>query len=129
MRKTIALLVCLVVCGCKEAKVSSTSYKRADGTVAFSIDRFAHGFNLQAISSSGNPSLTLMKVYMCKSAQVLWDGKDSVLFIHDGAEILYLADGFDGESNLTIGVCRVGSQGCDLWPKSSTKETIAVSCG
>jgi hypothetical protein len=129
MRKAIALIACLVIFGCREAKVTSTSYTRADGTVAFNIERYAHGFNLQAVSSSGSPSLTLMKVGMCKSAQLLWNGKDSVLFIHAGAEIICLADGFDSGSNLTIGVCRIGSPNCNLWPKSSTKETIAVSCG
>jgi hypothetical protein len=102
---------------------------REDGTVAFKIERYSHGFNLQAVSSSGRPSLTLMKVSMCKSARVLWDGKNSVLFIHAGAEITYLADGFESESPLTIGVCRHGSLTCKQWPDSSVKETIEVSCG
>ncbi len=129
MRKTLALLTCLVMFGCREAEVTSTSYMRVDGTVAFYIERYPHGFNLQAVSSSGRPSLTLMKVGMCKSAQLLWDGKDSVLFTHSGAEIAYLSDGFDSGSALAIGVCRRGSLTCKLWPASSVKETIAVSCG
>ena len=75
MRKTIALIAYLAICGCRDAEVTSTSYMREDGTAAFSIQRYAHGFTLQGLDSSGRPSLTLMKVGMCKSARLLWDGK------------------------------------------------------
>lgn len=129
MRKTIALIVLLATCGCREAEVASTPYMRSDGTVAFYVERYRHGFNLQAVDSSGHPSLTLMKVGRCKSAHLLWDGKDSVLFRHAGAEIIYLADGYDRGTSLAIGVCRLGSLSCNAWPESSVKETIAVSCG
>ena len=129
MRKTIALIACIVISGCREAEVTSTSYMREDGTAAFSIQRYAHGFTLQGLDSSGRPSLTLMIVGMCKSARLLWDGKGSVLFAHDGAEISYLADGFEGNPELAIGVCRIGKLGCELPADAYVKESIPVSCG
>lgn len=129
MRKTVALIALFSICGCREAEIASTTYMRSDGTVAFYVERYRHGFNLQAVDSSGRPSLTLIKVGKCKSAHVLWDGKDSVLFRRAGAEIIYLADGYDRGTSLAIGVCRLGSLACNSWPQSSVKETISVSCG
>lgn len=131
MRKTaVTVLACLSIVGCNnEPKVTSTSYRRTDGTVAFVIGRSTYGFDLRALDSSGRPSLTLMKVNQCKSARLLWDGVDSVIFVHEGAEITYFADGFSTKTGLAIGICRRGSAGCDDHPESRKRESIAVSCG
>jgi hypothetical protein len=125
---TIALLLCLVVSGCREAEVTSTPYTREDGTVAFSIERYTHGFNLKAMDSSGRPSLTLLKVGMCRSGRVVWDGKKSVVFVHEGVEMHYLADGFDESAQISISVCRSGVRGCDAQVDGQRK-VIEVSCG
>lgn len=129
MRKTLTLIICFATFGCREAEVLSTPYKKADGTIAFAIQRYEHGFNIQALDPSGRPSLTLMKVGQCKSGLLLWDRKDSVLFTYERAEITYLADGFDHSTRLALSVCRIGSPGCNTSSESDKSESIPVSCG
>lgn len=134
MRAVVAVLFSLpILFGCGSADVvESTSYPRSDGSIAFilDIDRSDGAFELRAVQPDKSKAVgTKISVEQCANGQLFWDGKDSVVFAYDYAEILYQSSGEEVGVDLSIETCTNGSVACTaVMTSGSYKPPILIGC-
>lgn len=127
--RAIVIVVATILAGCSEADVVSRIYKYDSGKTAFIVDRYQYGFSVRGPDKGGSDSLDVLKVNQCKGGQLWWDGRQSLVFRYDAAEISYLADVGASAESLSIAACRNANALCSLYQRRSYIRRIPVECG
>lgn len=115
--RAVVTLVCLpILFGCGRDVVVSSQHPTDDGRVAFILDlnKSDGGFELRAVrpAESEYEAVTEMAVSQCANGQLFWDGKNSVVFAFDFAEIRYQVSGHELGVDLSIETCTRGTIAC-----------------